>query len=256
LLFKEIVRKAKLRLLRLHYEKKVGHIGGNLSALDSMLFLYHNVLGENDTFVLSKGHAAGALYVTLWSVGKLSDAHLDGFHRDGSKLAGHPVGGWCPDIPFSTGSLGHGMSLAAGIALGKKMKNEKGKVFCLLSDGEWEEGSTWEALIFVGHRKLKNLTVLIDANGLQGFGKTTDIASLEPLADKIRPFGLDVQEIDGHNPLEMASVFKSESEVPKMIILRTIKGHGVSFMEGRMEWHYLPLSEEQYIQAAKEVSRA
>jgi len=256
LLFEEIVRKAKLRLLRLHYEKKVGHIGGNLSALDSMLFLYHNVLGEHDTFVLSKGHSAGALYITLWSAGKLSDADLDGFHRDGSKLAGHPVGGWSPDIPFSTGSLGHGLSLAAGIALGKKMKKEKGKVFCLLSDGEWEEGSTWEALIFVGHRKLNNLTLLIDANGLQGFGKTTDIASLEPLADKIRPFGLDVREIDGHNPLEMASVFKSESEVPKMIILRTVKGHGVSFMEGRMEWHYLPLSDEQYIQAVKEVSRA
>jgi len=253
--FKEIVRKAKLRLLRLHYEKKVGHIGGNLSALDTMLFLYHNVLKENDIFVLSKGHSAGALYVTLWSIGKLSDADLDGFHQDGSRLAGHPVGGWTPDILFSTGSLGHGLSLAAGIALGKKMKNEKGRVFCLLSDGEWEEGSTWEALIFAAHRRLDNLTLLIDANGLQGFGKTIDIASLEPLADKIRPFGLDVREIDGHNPLEMASAFKSESETSKMVILRTVKGHGVSFMEGRMEWHYLPLSDEQYIQAVKEVSR-
>ena len=173
--FEEIVRKAKLRLLRLHHEKKVGHIGGNLSALDSILFLYHNVLKENDIFVLSKGHSAGALYVALWSVGRVSDTDLESFHQDGSRLAGHPVCGWSPEIPFSTGSLGHGLSLAAGIALGKKMKNEAGKVFCLLSDGEWEEGSTWEALIFIAHRRMNNLTLLVDANGLQGFGKTMDI---------------------------------------------------------------------------------
>ena len=254
--YKEIVKKAKLRLLRLHYEKKIGHIGGNLSALDAMLFLYHRVLKENDIFLLSKGHSAGALYITLWSAGKLSDTDLEGFHEDGSILAGHPVGGWMPEIPFSTGSLGHGLSLAAGIAMGKKMKNEQGRVFCLLSDGEWEEGSTWEALIFIAHNRLDNLTFLIDANGLQGFGNTTDIASLEPLAKKIRPFGIDVLEISGHNPSEMDWAFKSASEAPKLIILRTVKGHGVSFMEGRMEWHYLPMSEEQYIQAVNEVSQA
>jgi len=254
--YKEIVKKAKLRLLRLHYEKKIGHIGGNLSALDAMLFLYHRVLKENDIFLLSKGHSAGALYITLWSAGKLSNTDLEGFHQDGSILAGHPVGGWMPEIPFSTGSLGHGLSLAAGIAMGKKMKNEQGRVFCLLSDGEWEEGSTWEALIFIAHNRLDNLTFLIDANGLQGFGNTTDIASLEPLAKKIRPFGIDVLEISGHNPSEMDLAFKSASQAPKLIILRTVKGHGVSFMEGRMEWHYLPMSEEQYIQAVKEVSQA
>lgn len=254
--FKEVVRKAKLRLLRLHYEKKVGHIGGNLSALDAILFLYHKVLKDNDVFMLSKGHSAGALYVALWSAGKLADADLDGFHQDGSKLAGHPVGGWCADIPFSTGSLGHGLSLAAGIALGRKMKSEKGRVFCLLSDGEWEEGSTWEALIFTAHHRLNNLTLLVDANGLQGFGKTGDIASLEPLADKIRPFGLEVREIKGHEPSELDAVFASESETPKIVVLRTVKGKGVSFMEGKMEWHYLPMSEEQYLQAVKEVSQA
>lgn len=251
--FKEIVTRAKLRLLRLHYEKRVGHIGGNLSALDCMLFLYHKVLMDDDVFMLSKGHAAGALYVSLWSAGILTDADLDGFHQDGSRLAGHPVGGWCPAIPFSTGSLGHGLSLSAGISLGKKMKSEKGRVFCLLSDGELEEGSTWEALIFTAHHRLNNLTILVDANGLQGFGKTTEIASLEPLVDKLRPFGFDVHEINGHDPSEMESVFASESKTSKIVILRTVKGKGVSFMEGKMEWHYLPLSEEQYIQAVKEV---
>ena len=238
----------------MHYESKVGHIGGNLSALDAILFLHSEVMKGDDVFVLSKGHSAGALYVSLWSVGKLSDKELDSFHQDGSKMAGHPAGGWCPDIPFATGSLGHGLSLAAGIALGKKMKGEKGRVFCLLSDGEWEEGSTWEALIFTAHRRLDNLTLLVDANGLQGFGKTTEIASLEPMGDKIRPFGLDVHEINGHNPVELASVLTSESETAKVVILRTIKGNGVSFMEGRMEWHYLPMSAEQYRQAVKEVS--
>jgi transketolase len=246
--------KAKLRLLRMHYESKVGHIGGNLSAIDAILFLYSEVMKGDDVFVLSKGHSAGALYVSLWSVGKLADKELDSFHQDGSKMAGHPVGGWCPDIPFATGSLGHGLSLAAGIALGKKMKGEKGRVFCLLSDGEWEEGSTWEALIFTAHRRLDNLTLLVDANGLQGFGKTTEIASLEPIGDKIRPFGLDVHEINGHNPVELGSAFTAESKTAKVVILRTIKGNGISFMEGRMEWHYLPMSEEQYKQAVKEVS--
>jgi transketolase len=254
--FKETLLRAKLRLLQLHYEKKIGHIGGNLSALDVILFLYHHVLKENDRFVLSKGHAAGALYVSLWSAGKLSDGDLNGFHKDGSKLSGHPAAGWCPEIPFSTGSLGHGLSLAAGVSLGMKIKNEEGRVFCLLSDGEWEEGSTWEALIFTAHHRLNNLTLLVDSNGLQGFGKTTDIASLEPLADKVRPFGIEVLEVNGHDPLEIDSAITYPAATTKMIILRTVKGKGVSFMEGKMEWHYLPMSKEQYVQAVREVSTA
>ena len=273
--FNELVKKAKLRLLRMHYESRIGHIGGNLSALDAMLFLHCNVMAKEDMFVLSKGHSAGALYTTLWAAGRLSNDDLNKFHQDGAKLAGHPVGGWTPGISFSTGSLGHGLSLSAGVAFARKLKQEKGRVFCLMSDGEWEEGSNWEALIFIAHHRLNNLVLLVDVNGLQGFGDTTAVASLEPLADKIRSFGVNVLEIDGHDPSALDSALKTDpinrpddpghpvpgevttiSELPTVILLRTIKGHGISFMENRMEWHYLPLTEAQYLQAVKEVGGA
>jgi len=253
-MFNNILKKAKLRLLRMHYESGVGHIGGNLSALDAMLYLHLEKIKKDDTFVLSKGHAAGALYITLWIMGKISDHDLKMFHKDNTKLSGHPVAGWLRDIPFSTGSLGHGLSLAAGRAKAKKIINEPGEIFCLMSDGEWQEGSNWEALIFIVHHCLNNLTVLIDMNGLQGFGKTSDIGSLDPLMDKFRPFRVDVQEIDGHDPAALHAALEKKSERPRIILLRTIKGHGVSFMEGRMEWHYLPITEKQYELAIQEIS--
>jgi transketolase len=162
----DLVRKARARLLRMHYESKVGHIGGNLSALDVLLHLHVRVMTRDDAFVLSKGHSAGALYVTLWATGQITDAELTQFHQDGTKLAGHPVARWHPGIPFATGSLGHGLGLSAGVALGKRLRREAGNVYCLLSDGECEEGSTWEGLIFARHHALSNLVALIDANGL------------------------------------------------------------------------------------------
>lgn len=166
----------------MHFEARVGHIGGNLSSLDAMLVVFHEFLSDLDSFVLSKGHSAGALYTALWSVGRLTDADLDSFHREGTLLAGHPPASGLPDIPFATGSLGHGLSLAAGTALAWKLQDKSGRVFCLTSDGEWQEGSTWEALIFASHHKLDNLTVLIDHNGLQGFGRSlrgrVDVATL------------------------------------------------------------------------------
>jgi transketolase len=252
-----VVKQAKKRLLRMHYESRVGHIGGNLSALDAMLYLHLNVMQEDDVFVLSKGHAAGALYITLWAMGQLSDEELRTFHRDGSKLAGHPAAGWHRGIRFFTGSLGHGFSLAAGQALAKKLKKEKGHVYCLTSDGEWESGASWEALTFVAHHGLDNLTLLLDANGLQGFGTTREVASLEPLADKIAPFGVDVREIDGHDAEALAKALgRLTGSKPRVVILRTVKGHGISFMENRMEWHYLPMTEEQYRQAVEEIESA
>ena len=125
-----------------------------------MLVLHHNVMRPDDVFILAKGHSAGALYLTLWSLGRLTDEDLKTFHRDGTFLAGHPVAGWSPDIPFATGSLGHGLPDAAGMALGYKLQSEPREVFCLTSDGEWQEGSNWEALIFAIHRKLTNLCLL------------------------------------------------------------------------------------------------
>jgi transketolase len=247
---------ARRRLLQMHYDSKVGHIGGNLSALDAMLYLHAQVMGDDDTFVLSKGHAAGALYVTLWSIGLITDDQLLEFHKDGTLLAGHPAAHWHKRIAFATGSLGHGLGLATGVALGKRLRGDAGKAYCLLSDGECEEGSTWEAFLFAQHQALSNLVVLIDANGLQGFGSTADVASLDPLAEKIRGFGLQVLEIDGHSSEALAEALSQHSDGPLVIVLRTVKGHGISFMENRMEWHYLPLNADQYQQAVRELEDA
>ena len=252
----EILRKARLRLLKMHFESGVGHIGGNLSALDIMLTLYHRVMGTGDDFVLSKGHAAGALYVTLWSLGRLSDEELATFHQDGTRLGGHPVPHAISGVPFAVGSLGHGLGLAAGLALGKKLGGRAGRVFCLLSDGEWNEGSTWESLIFVAHRNLREVTLLVDLNGQQGFGATTEVANLGSLAGKLEDFGLEVREVDGHDPDALAAALQAPSTGrPRALVARTTKGHGVSFMENRMEWHYWSMTPEQYATAVAEVSR-
>jgi transketolase len=247
-----IIQRAKLRLLQMHYESKVGHIGGNLSALDILISLYHFRLGPNDNFVLSKGHAAGALYVTLWTVGALSDGDLRYFHGEGTRLSGHPPPRGIPEIIFATGSLGHGLSLAAGLALGKKLRGDNGRIFCLTSDGEWNEGSCWEALIFLSHQKLDNLTFIVDLNGMQGFGSTSQVADLNSLAEKFRSFGVTTIEIDGHD-LESISSALASTRGPLAIVANTIKGCGVSFMENQMAWHYLPMNEEQYQQAVREV---
>jgi transketolase len=244
---------ARKRLLQMHFDSGVGHIGGNLSALDAMLIVFHEYLGVEDRFVLSKGHSAGALYITLWSLGRLQDQDLKLFHKDNTLLAGHPPAKGIADIPFATGSLGHGLSLAAGTALAFKLKGNAAQVVCLTSDGEWQEGSTWEALIFACHHRLSNLTVLVDHNNLQGFGSTSDVASMSPLWGRLQGFDIDQQVIDGHDPDAIRAALEVESQRLRIIILRTIKGHGVSFMENRMEWHYLPLSEAQFKMALEEI---
>ena len=251
--FRAAVCEAKLRLLRMHYESGVGHIGGNLSALDLLMCLYHHILGPDDAFVLSKGHAAGALYVALWSIGRLHEDDLRQFHKDDTLLSGHPPPGGIPDIPFATGSLGHGFGLAAGLALAKRFRHAPGRVYCLLSDGEWNEGSTWESLIFAAHQQLTNLVFIIDLNGLQGFGTTREVANLDPLADRLRAFGIRTVEIDGHDPTAIIASLVAAEPGPVAIVAKTIKGCGVSFMENRMEWHYLPLTEAAYRQAVNEV---
>lgn len=251
-----LLRRARLRLLRMHHAAGVGHIGGNLSALDALLVLHHEVMTPQDTFVLGKGHAAGALYVTLWTRGELDDATLESFHGDATRLAGHPVAGWTPGISFATGSLGHGASVAAGIALARRLRGETGRVFCLCSDGEWQEGSSWEALIFAHHHALERLVLLVDVNGLQGFGSTRDVASMSTPADlrrRFEAFGIAVAECDGHDPKAIVDALEG-LRGPGAVLLRTVKGKGVSFMEGRMEWHYLPLDDARYAQAIGEVS--
>lgn len=243
------IRAARRRLLRMHFEAKVGHLGGNLSCLDALMVLHHQVMGPDDLFVLSKGHSAGALYITLWSKGSVTDEQLAQFHRDGTRMAGHPAAGWHPGIRFATGSLGHGLSLANGHALGRKLRGLPGRTFCLMSDGEWQEGSNWEALIFAAHQGLQGLCVLVDANGLQGFGSTAEVAGMQDLAPRLRAFGVAVQELDGHDPQALLQALQATEPGPKVLLLRTVKGKGVPFMEGRMEWHYLPLDEDSYRKA-------
>lgn len=239
----------------MHFESGVGHIGGNLSCLDLLMVLHHRTMNKNDQFILSKGHAAGALYITLWSMGKLKDEDLKLFHKENTKLSGHPAPNWHKEIIFATGSLGHGFSLASGLALAKKLKNEPGHIFCLTSDGEWQEGSNWEALIFCLHQKLNNLTLIVDANGLQGFGSTKEVAGLDNLTKRFESFGMSVEEIDGHDLNAIEKALAPNQKGPRAIIAHTVKGKGVSFMENKMEWHYLPLKEELYRQAIQELDK-
>jgi transketolase len=249
----EQVRQARRRLLQMHYESGVGHIGGNLSSLDAMLLVFHEMLGPDDSFVLSKGHSAGALYTALWSSGRLRDEDLKCFHKDETLLAGHPPASGIPEIPFATGSLGHGLSLAAGTALGFRLRNKTERVFCLTSDGEWQEGSTWEALIFACHHKLSNLCVLVDHNGLQGFGGTAEVASMSPLWDRARGFDADLATVDGHDLDAIRNELLRPRDRLTILFLETVKGKGVSFLENRMDSHYLPLSESQYHAAMREL---
>ena len=252
-LSKELIQKAKLRLLRMHFESKAGHIGGDLSALDILLCLHHEVMGPDDLFVLSKGHAAGALYVTLWTVGQLSEEDLEQFHKDGTRLSAHPPVSGVPGVLFATGSLGHGLGLAAGVAMSKRLQRKPGHVYCLTSDGEWNEGSAWEALIFACHHRLENLTVVVDQNGLQGFGTTREVADLAPLADKFRAFRALATEVDGHDPESLCAALRPQGVGPRVVVARTHKGNGVSFMQDGIEWHYLPLNAAQYQQAVEEI---
>jgi len=252
----ELIKRAKKRLLQMHFESGVGHIGGNLSALDAMLVLHHRIMRPEDVFVLSKGHAAGALYVTLWTLGLLPDEALRTFHGEGTCLAGHPVPGWSPQIPFATGSLGHGLPASAGMALGYKLQSRPGRIFCLTSDGEWQEGANWEALIFALHHRLDNLTCLVDENRLQGFGSTREVASMDPLAERLAGFHVELDSVDGHDPEAVRLALEAPSRNMRVVLLRTVKGHGVSFMENAMEWHYLPMNPEQYRLAVQEIDAA
>jgi len=237
---------ARCRLIQMHYASRVGHLGGNLSCLDMMMLTHYELMGPNDIFVLSKGHSAGALYVTLSMIGRIPEAELATFHKDGTRLAGHPPACGIPEIRFATGSLGHGLSLAAGLAIAAQMKGDGRRVFCLTSDGEWQEGSTIEALIFAAHHRLTNLTVLVDHNRLQGFGGTGDVASMDPLDERLAGFGVDLRRCDGHDLAAMRATLSPASNRPVVTILDTIKGRGVPGFENQMKSHYLPITDEQF----------
>jgi len=225
-----------------------GHPGGSLSAVEIFVTLYECIMNYRsgdpkwegrDRLIISKGHATPVAYVTLANYGFFPKEELKGFRKFGSPLQGH-VHTKVPGIEFNTGSLGHGLSVANGIALGAKLLNKKFKVFCLLGDGEIQEGSIWEAAMTASQHKLDNVCAIVDYNKIQENGPTDEIKTLEPLLSKWNDFGWHVVEVNGHNFHELISAFDKFQSIkgkPSVIIAHTIKGKGVSFMEGNCKWH-------------------
>jgi len=246
-------------VLQLYKTANAGHIASSLSAMDILVYLFFEKMSDEDSFVLSKGHAAAALFTVLAKLGRISEEKLVTFYREGTSLAAHPpCNGSIKDIPFGTGSLGHGLPLATGSSFSQKYTSKKSKVYCLLSDGDCNEGSTWEAALFAAQQKLDNLVVIVDYNLLQGFGYAKDVLNLESLAAKFEAFGFRTIEVENGNNFEslhkaFEQIEKTPIEQPTCIVARTVKGSGVSFMENKLEWHYLPMTDEQYQQAMEEV---
>lgn len=252
-------------ILRMHFLSQESHIGSALSCVDILTVLYFRILDINPKkptdknrgrFILSKGHAASALYAVLAEKGFFSKNILNSFCKDNSKLPGHSTINTVPGIEASAGSLGHGLPMATGMALADKKDKKLSRVFVLISDGECDEGTTWEAALFSSHHKLDNLTAIIDYNKLQALGKTNEILNLEPLKDKWISFGWNVKEINGHNFNEIENALKPNNlhkNKPYVIIAHTIKGKGISFMENKLAWHYKSPNREQYNLALKEL---
>jgi transketolase len=232
----------------------VGHIGSALSIADILVALFSRVLDStDDVFILSKGHAALAYYCVLEQMGVISRAMLDTYCADDSQLGVHPDH-TLAGVAFSTGSLGHGPSLGAGVALAKRIASRPGRVFVLVSDAELNEGSVWEALMFAGHHKLDNLCVVLDNNGQQALAPTADVIDLSGLPNAVESFGWDCRRVNGHNTEELAQVLKiGTAGTPSFVIADTVAGKGVSFMERQVKWHYLPVDDEQYAQALREI---
>jgi transketolase len=244
---------------------KLGHIGGDFSVIDILTTLYNGVLRvspeqpgwpERDRLILSKGHCACALYVTLARAGFFSRAELDTFAAPLSPLNGHPAHGKVPGVEFSTGPLGHGLPEAVGVALGIRLQGGPGRVFVVLGDGELQEGSNWEAAMAAAHQGLGNIVATVDRNRLQQGAPTEETNRLEPLADKWAAFGWAVREVDGHDHAQLLATYLAEPDTrPTVVIAHTIKGKGVSFMEDRAEWHHRVPTADELSRALEELGR-
>ncbi|HEY7698155.1 MAG TPA: transketolase [Vicinamibacteria bacterium] len=254
-----------LRRIILQQSKRanVGHIGSALSVADILAALYSGILRlsapddpDRDRFILSKGHAALALYAALHLRGFLDAETLDTYCADGSLLGVHPERA-LRGVDFATGSLGHGLSLGSGAALGARLSGSSRRAFVLVSDGELGEGSLWEAVMFAAHHRLANLVAIVDWNRQQALGYTEDVLSLRGLPDRFRAFGWDAHEVDGHDPELIARLVRTlelEGDGPPHVLLaHTTFGKGVSFMEGKIHWHYWPMSDEEYLRALAEI---
>jgi len=248
----------------LHNRTRTSHIGSEFSAVDIMVELYYNVMNitpenfhsnERDYFILSKGHSAPALYEILYRKGFLGKVLLDNYGENGSVLAEHPKKG-IPGIDVSTGSLGHGLSIASGIAYSLRLSKLKGRVYVLMSDGECQEGSTLEAANFAGRMNLNNLVAIIDNNGFQGYDATSEIQPIDSVISKFVSSGWSHKTINGHDFEEMEREFHSvpfNAEKPSLVVANTVKGKGIREMENRLEWHYKSPSDTELLGFIKQL---
>lgn len=263
----KIANDIRIGVIEAVYSAKSGHPGGSLSCADILTVLYFNQMNINekepnakvrDRFVLSKGHCSPALYSTLARKGYFEKERLLTFRNIESNLQGHPDMNKVPGVDMTSGSLGQGLSVANGMALASKLNGDGYRVYCLLGDGEIEEGQVWEAAMTSNKYKLDNLCVIVDNNNLQIDGKIEEVKGLTNIGDKFKSFGFEVLQIDGNNIEELLNAFNVAKQIkgrPTVIIAKTIKGKGVSFIENKVEWHGRAPKEEEYKQAIEELSK-
>ena len=268
LALKKMANEVRKGIVTAVHSAKSGHPGGSLSAADILTYLYFEEMNidpkdpkkaDRDRFVLSKGHIAPALYSTLAHRGYFPVEDLTTLRHVGSYLQGHPDMKHIPGVDMSSGSLGQGSSAAVGMALAGKLDNASYRVYCVLGDGEVQEGQVWEAAMFAGARKLDNLVFVVDNNGLQIDGDIEDVCSPYPLPDKFKAFNFHVIEIDAHDFEQIDAAFREAREtkgMPTAIIAMSVKGKGVSFMENQASWHGSAPNDEQYAQAMEELEKA
>ncbi|MBW8327120.1 MAG: transketolase [Prolixibacteraceae bacterium] len=262
---KNLAKEIRKWSLQMVYNAKASHIGGALSMVDILAVLYNDILNidpsnsknpQRDRFLLSKGHACTGLYATLALKGFFPIENLTTYAQDGSIFLSH-TNHHIPGIEISAGSLGHALPVSCGLALAAKRKKADWKTYCLVSDGELDEGSNWEAILFAPQHKLDNLILIVDYNKIQSLGTVKEVIDLHPLKEKLEAFRWEVYEVNGHDHQVLKSTFEKARDLngkPKVIIANTIKGKGISFMEDKLLWHYKSPSEAQYNEAINELN--
>lgn len=252
---REICKEIRQDIFLTVCKNKAGHLVSSLSSVELLAALYfggslhyesNNPLFENrDRFVMSKGHSALAFYYILAKAGYYPKENVNTFCKEGTIFGGLATAGKIPGIEATTGSLGHGLAYASGVALAGRMKKKEYRVFCMIGDGELQEGEIWESSMFAAHHKLNNLTVIIDNNGIQATGFGKNIMDTSPLAEKWNAFGFDIIEVNGHDVQDLIQAYEHEGSKPSVVIANTVKGKGLSFAEGQENWHYkMPTSEQ------------
>lgn len=238
-------------------ENRAGHLASSLSSVEIMVAIYFGGIlhyksnqpewEARDRFILSKGHSALCLYAVLAEAGYYHKKEIESFCKLGTRYGGLPLKGKVPGVEATTGSLGHGLSFAAGIALYSKILHKEFNVFTLVGDGELQEGEIWEAFMFISQYKLNNLVTIIDNNRIQATGYTKNIIKMEPLKNKLIPFGFEVEEVDGHDISKLIKVLQKHGKKPRIIIADTVKGKGISYIENQADWHYKMPNENQVL---------